>query len=120
MGFCLHCFTANPESHQEPANGLDFNTGVCGNLHDFHPVLNDVSFNASFPSNLNDWTNQLVEDARLKVADAFGYRPQRPSFLTVGQTPATEDVLLRGIRGLRADTVFMRLRLCHMNSGEEE
>lgn len=82
----------------------EFNAGVAGNLYVSNPELDYVSFNAAVLSDLSGWASQFIEGTRLKVADGFVYTPQPPSFLTGGQPPATADVLLRGIQGVRANT----------------
>jgi hypothetical protein len=82
----------------------EFNAGVAGNLYVSNPELDYVSFNAAILSDLSGWVSQFMEGTRLKIADSFVYTPQPPSFLTGGQPPATADVLLRGIQGVRANT----------------
>lgn len=79
--------------------------GVTGTGYANNPELNYVATQVDGVAKLDDLVGQVIDGARLTLADNFRYTPQPPGFLSGDKAPSVTDPFIRGIQVYRANSI---------------
>ncbi|MBX3348434.1 MAG: outer membrane beta-barrel protein [Nitrospira sp.] len=99
LGTQLQLFESRRDGYTKITAGLT-GTGYANN-----PALNYVATQVDGVAKLDDLIGQLVDGARLTLADNFRYTPQPPGFLAGDKAPSVTDPFIRGIQVYRANSI---------------